>query len=197
MVIRTPRTTRPVVLWVCRGDQARSPLAAHLLRSYAAQHQLCPEPVVVSSGLFADPGRPLLPGVTRVLAARGQETPDHLSRRFQLKEARRAALVITFERELVRNIVEQDVALAARTFTLRELHRLTSSPLWDDAWNGGPELATRLHRLRPRVAAGDDDTPDPAGANARSARRVLASVVEKTIALAPVLLGAQAERSVP
>ena len=187
----------PDLLVVCRANRARSPVAAHLLRTYAREHKLRPLPVVASSGLFADANQPLLPGVERVLAARGHEAPDHLSRRFRIEEARAATLVITFEREFVRSIVTQEAALGGRTFTLRELRRLVTSPLWDAAWNGGPELAARLHRLRPRVAAGDDDTPDPAGARGRAARRVLASVVQDTIALAPVLLGDQAVRSVP
>lgn len=193
------RSTGPDLLVVCRANRGRSPVAAHLLRTYATDHKLSPPLVVASSGLFAVADQPLLPEVERALAARGHEAPDHLSRRFQLTEARAAALVITFERELVRKIAVQEVALAARTFTLRELRRLVTSPLWDDAWNGGPDLAARLNKLRPRVTAGEDDTPDPGGVRGRAARRLLASVVEDTIALAPVLLGSgdQAGRSVP
>ena len=185
------------VLVVCRFNQARSPLTAHLLRIWADDHQLRPPPVVASSGVYAEPAQTLLPEVARVLAARGYDAPDHEPRRFQLPEAQSSTLVITFERALLHDIIRKDPALADRTFTLREIQRIVLSPLWDESSDGANELASRLHRLRPRVPAGDDDTPDPTHGRGRHARRILTSVLEDSLALAPVVLGGQSGRSGP
>lgn len=180
----------PDVLLVCRANRARSPLVAQILTEWAAE-RAGGSPYISSCGLHATPGASLLPVAGRVLAAHGWEIPVHRARRFELAEARTARIVITFERELLKGIVRRDPALLPRCFTLREVGRLAGSPLWEDTWNGTRDVAIRLHRLRPRVAAGDDDSPDPVGARRRAARLALEGVLTDTLEVAPVLLPAR------
>lgn len=188
---------RPCLLLVCTANRARSPLAARVLESRAAEFGVRTRPQILSSGLLASAGQPLLPDAERTLRAHGLEVGAHTSRPFQLAEARAAFLVITFERQLLRLVVEQDPALLGRTYTLREVLRLTRSRLWNEAWNGAPDLARQLNRLRPRVAAGDDDIRDPAGVGSRASRHLLERVVADTTEAAPVLLGRGHSRGGP
>lgn len=179
----------PELLVVCRGGRARSPVASAVLKSWIASHGIAPDPGIVSSGLSAYAGQPLFPDAAKAMKGLGVDAGQHSSHPFDLAQARVAALVITFERKLMRRIVAQDPGLLSRCYTLRELIRLAGSPLWNESWNGTPDLADRLHRLRPRVEAGDDDSPDPAGLRPRFRRRHLQQLITDATAAAPVILG--------
>ncbi len=179
----------PDLLLVCRANRARSPVAAELLRQYALEHGIEPPPVLVSSGIHALRGQVLLTAMQAALKRRKRPPLEHRSRPFSLSDANAARLVITFEREFTRSVVSQNPALVPRTFTLREIVRLTSSDRWNTAWNGSADLGMRLHAIRPLVEPGDDDTPDPIGGGRRLARRVLDGLVADVARAAPVLLG--------
>lgn len=185
----TDQHAAPDLLLVCHANRARSPLAAHLLRAWADEHGVRPRPRIASSGLYAEPGQPLLPDAREFLReTRAVDDSTHQSRVLEVAEARSAGLVVTFERALLRSIIARDPALATRTFTLREVVRLTSSPLWESG-HDARDLAAHLVWLRPRVAPGDDDSPDPAGASRRTAHRLLESLAADVATAAPVLLG--------
>jgi protein-tyrosine-phosphatase len=189
--VRRPvrRPVRPDLVLVCRANRARSPVAAALFRQYADDQHLDPKPVITSSGLYALRGQSLLSSMQAALTRKKRDELDHRSKPFSLHDADTASLVITFERELTRAVVSQNPALVPRTFTLREIVRLTKSSRWNPAWNGAPDVAARLHVLRPLVEPGDDDTPDPATGGRRIARRVLDSLVDDVALVAPVVLG--------
>ncbi len=177
------------VMLVCRANRARSPVTAMVLRNYANQHRIRPEPRIDSSGLYAEEGQALLPEIVPALKRQGFQAFEHTARRFHAGEALDTDLVITFERQLLRTIIERDPDLMPISFTMREVLRLSRSPLWDPAWNGRPGLAARLHRLRPRVPPGQDDTPDPVGVPARVRRRLVEDVIADAESLAAVVLG--------
>lgn len=183
------RAVTPDVLLVCRANRARSPIARALLAHYAVEHELVPMPVITSSGLYAQKGQPLLTSMGDAVRRKGYEVSEHRSRVFSLRDASAARIVITFEQELTRNILAQGPTLVRHTFTLREIVRLSASPDWDAAWNGLPDVAARLHALRPLVEPGDDDTPDPVGGRRRVARSVFDGLERDVEIVAPVVLG--------
>ena len=185
--VKRPET--PDLVLVCRANRARSPIAADLLRQYALEQHIRPLPVLVSSGIHALRGQTLLTTMQAALKRQKRPYLEHRSKPFSLSDADAARLVITFEREFTRNVVSQNPALVPRTFTLREIVRLTSSDRWNTAWNGSADLGMRLHAIRPLVEPGDDDTPDPIGGGRRLARRVLDGLVADVALAAPVLLG--------
>lgn len=191
------RTEPPDLLLVCHANRARSPMAAHLLRAWAEEHRVRPRPHITSSGVFAETGRPLLPEVHEFLLEHGVDDSTHESRPFDLDEARSAGMVVTFDRALLRAIAERAPALISRTFTLREVIRLTSSSRWEESRHDARDLPARLQWLRPRVAPGDDDTPDPVRFPHRAVRRLLEALVVDVQAAAPVLLGARQTLATP
>jgi protein-tyrosine-phosphatase len=188
-VVSSDPPARLFVLLVCRANRGRSPLAARLLAAFAEEHRLQPAPRIQSSGLYARAGEPLLPVVAHSLRRMGYDTL-HTSRPFRLPEAQRATLVVTFERDLLEGIVRRDPRLLDKTYTMQEIMRLTSGPLWDPEWNGRADIAARLQQMRPRTAAGDDETPDPASGGRRASRRAVELVIGSTRRVAPTLLGA-------
>jgi len=194
---RGARTVAPHLVVVCHANRARSPVVAELFRRYAADHQIRPRPRIDSSGLYAEPGQPVLESIQRLLRSRKLEIPPHSSRPFRVDDVGSARFVITFEQEHRRTIVAQRPDLVPRTFTLREIVRLSQSPHWKQEWNGGPDVAARLHAIRPLVEASDDDTPDPATARRRAAGKVLDSLVEDVARVAPVLLGPTGQPAEP
>ena len=183
------------VLVVCRANRARSPLAAALLRRYAETHDGVAPPHVLSSGVDARDGEPLLPSVGNAAGRHGVSLEEHLSRRFRVEDVASADLVITFERALRQAIVAQRPSSVPRTFTLRELVRLVRSRHWRPEWNGTPDVAVRLHALRPLVEPGEDDSRDPVGANRRTTRQLVDELVRDVEGVAPALLGPRARET--
>jgi protein-tyrosine-phosphatase len=183
------RAGTPDLVLVCRANRARSPIAVDLFRQYAEEQGFAPPPVITSSGLYALRGQPLLSSMQSALKRRNRDELDHRSKPFSLRDANAARLVITFEREFTRGVASQNPALVPRTFTLREIVRLTKSGRWDPAWNGSRDVAARLHAIRPLVEPGDDDTPDPVSGKRWVARRVLDSLIRDVALVAPVVFG--------
>jgi protein-tyrosine-phosphatase len=190
-VVKRPvkRPVIPDLLLVCRANRARSPIAVELLRQNDAEQRITPPPTITRSGVNALRGQALLSSMQDALKRKHRPEIDHRSRPFSLRDANGARLVITFERELVRTIVNQNPALVPRTFTLGEIVRLSSSPRWEREWNGSADIGARLHALRPLVEPGDDDTPDPVSGRRRVSRKVLDMLVRDIGVVAPVLLG--------
>lgn len=184
-----PRHDGPDLLVVCRANRARSPVVAELLRRYADAHDVRPRPTISSGGLEAVPGLGLLPSMKRALASRNLSVPGHTSRPFRIEEAEAARLVITFSHADKKKVVARRPALVPRTYTLRELVRLVRSPHWRPDWSGLPDVAVRLHGLRPLVEPGDDDTPDPAELSRWRVRRLLDDMTQDVVAVAPAVLG--------
>lgn len=177
------------VLVVCRANRARSPVVAEVLRQYAAEHHLT-SVQVCSSGLDARDGEPLLPSMRRALGRRTRLDLDgHESRAFRVDEVSAADLVITFEGTLRRAILARRPSAVPRTFTLKELVRLSTSGHWRPEWNGTPDVAARLHRIRPLVEPGDDESRDPVEAGRRATRHLLDDLVRDAQRVAPTVLG--------
>ena len=180
---------RRQLLVVCRANRARSPVAAQVIRLLAEQKPGTRAPRVLSSGVYAVPGEPLLPCAADVLQEVGAGTAGHSARRFRVQEAVDADIVLTFETSLVTRMLAVEPALTGKVFTLREALRLSGNDQWQPEWNGNSDLALHLHRMRPRTPAGDDETPDPATRRRRVQRRLMLQMVADVRGLAPVLLG--------
>lgn len=151
----------PVEL-VCRANRARSPFVAAFWAQRLLQAGLTVD--LRSSGIYADPGHPVFPAMSRALETLHEDVPITTSRRFDdeaLDDI--GGLIVTFERRLQAAILERRPELVSRCFTLREIIRLSAHPGWDAGVAGTPDLVPALHRRRPIVPAGNDDTPDPAG----------------------------------
>lgn len=187
----TPAEVLTDVLVVCEADRARSPVLAQLLRREAERRGLAGHVTIVDAGLRARPGEPLLPSVDRAVRKLGLGLEEHRATALDLAAIGNPGLVLTMTEDQRRALVRRRPTLIERTFTVREAVRLLRSSAWDPRWEGSAEVAARLHRLRPLVAAAHDreDVPDPAIGGRRLARSVVAELQQDATRLARALWG--------
>jgi protein-tyrosine phosphatase len=154
------------VLMVCRANVARSPLAQALLAE-----ELRATPIeVVSAGVQARPGDPPARGSVELAARRGLDLSAHRSQPVTEPLLETAGLVLTMSERQRDACAGRAAGLGPRTFTLRELDRLTQGVRESDgpadaesrvAW-----LARAAHLARPAAlpAREPEDISDPIGA---------------------------------
>ena len=180
------------ILIVCEADRARSPVLAQLLRVEAERRGLGDRVRVDDAGLRATPGEPLLPSVERAVRQLGLGgLEQHRARLLVLRPEDDLDLVLTMTEQQRRELVRAESRLIHRTFTVREAVRLVSSSWWDPRWNGTPQPAVRLHRLRPlvRAARRPEDVADPAAGGRRLAVAVVDELVWCSVQIAVALWG--------
>lgn len=188
----------PEIHVICRANRGRSPVAAHLLRAQA--HRRGISVPILDSGLYVAAGHRPVARLVPLVAPLGIDLAAHRPTATTLDRPERIGLVVTFETSLKYAVVGLAPTLNGRVFTLRELVRLSSSPAWRGVpTDGGADLATlvsALHRMRPLVDPGDDDTPDPAGLRSRRAtRRFLRQLAADTERVSDLLWAASPSAS--
>ncbi len=174
-----PDPTEPLrVLVVCTGNICRSPaverlLAAGLGAAYQGRDRaggLAPAIEVGSAGTGAMVGRPMTDEMAALVAGQGVDPAGFAARQLVPELVRGADLVLGLTRRHRSAVVELVPAAVRRTFTLRELARLTRDV--DPAALPGANATTadRLRALVPMAAARrgltvhrptDDDVVDP------------------------------------
>lgn len=169
------------MLAVCTGNICRSPAVERLLAAGLGAPYLGslaelgdgepPELVVASAGVGAVVGSGMAPMMANLVRASGADADGFTARQLTAAILRDADLVLALTRRHRSAIVELFPGAVRRTFTLRELARLTvqvDPALLPSA--PGATTADRLRALVPlaaaqrghvRAAHGDDDVVDP------------------------------------
>lgn len=165
------------VLTVCTGNICRSPMAERLLRVGLVERfgDDAAQVEVTSAGTGALAGSAMAPHAAHQLRGLGGDAEGFEARAIQAGLVARADLVLAMTREHRGLVVRLHPAATRRTFTLRELARLTSMVGPDDLPDSfpGDGPAERLRALLPAAAAkrgfapvlapADDDVVDPYG----------------------------------
>jgi protein-tyrosine phosphatase len=186
------------LLFVCTGNECRSPMAEGLVRAWARE-ALGDEPEtagvdISSAGLAATPGRPMAADSASAVSRYGVHADDFRSRLFVPRMAEEADLVLTMTREQRRRVLSATPRGLRRTFTLREaadlLHRVDLSGRPGTAWDDrAAHLAVCLDAARAiDRAAVDDDIVDPIGQPASVHRAVAEAIATALRPLIDVLL---------
>ena len=178
------------VLVVCEANRARSPVLAQLLRQEVERRGLGGQVRVLDAGVRAVPGEPVLPTVARAVRSLELGLEDHRSTLLE-PDVADPGIVLTMTEDERRALVRRRPALLDRTFTVREAVRLLGSRRWDPRWEGTPQVAAQLHRLRPLVAGpqAPEDVPDPARGGRRLAGSVVTELQRSSTRLARALWG--------
>ncbi|MGK5172098.1 hypothetical protein [Geodermatophilus sp. CPCC 205761] len=185
------------LLFVCTGNECRSPVAESLARAWA-RDALGADPGsadvhVSSAGLSATAGRPMDAHSATVLASYGVRPGDFRARAFTPELADAADLVLTMTRAQRREVLGSTPRGLRRTFTLREAADLLlradlagMSRLPPDA--RVHDLCRRLDAARAGRGASDaDDIADPVGRAASVHRDVVDAIATALRPLADVL----------
>lgn len=156
------RTGQESVLFVCKANLARSPLAAVLL---TAQFRAAgrPDIVVTSAGVRADHGTDRLDEVLQLATECGLDLQSHQPRQLVPELMHDATLVLTMTESQRAAAAGLLPAAVSRTFTVIEFARLIAD--CSDPVTSLAEMARAAHRARAytRPATGAEDVADPVG----------------------------------
>jgi protein-tyrosine phosphatase len=177
------------VLFVCTGNQCRSPMAAALFGALTAGRPGAPE--VESAGFVSEGIAPPAEAVAAV-AALGLDAEAglaaHRSRRLTPALLEPAELIVTMTRAQLLDVVVMQPDVWVRTFTLHELRRRsgpTGSRLPGEPVAG---WVARVNAGRTRAALvalpGYEDVADPIGGRRRDFDRTAAGLLVLTTDLA-------------
>jgi protein-tyrosine phosphatase len=160
------------VLFVCRANLCRSPMAETLARMAGVR--------CASAGTRARLGEPMYAGAATVLRELGATVDDFRSRPLTAELVQGADLVLTATREQRGVCVRLAPSALRRTFTIRQFGRLATALGRSD---GDVLEAVAKVQLQP-VPPHDDDIPDPIPATEAEIRACLRSIQD---ALRPAL----------
>ncbi len=174
------------ILFVCTGNQCRSPFAEAVLRARAS------EGISVSSAGLRDGGVAVDDRTIEHLRRRGLPTPTGLSTRLSPSLIATADLVVGMERHHLREVVLSHPPSLTRAFTLPELVRRggAAGPRRPDQ-----DLDTWLDAIGRRVRPGDllgrdggeDDVADPIGSDPAAYDAVMEQIERDVESLAALL----------
>ncbi|HEX2028680.1 MAG TPA: hypothetical protein VHF25_11870 [Nitriliruptorales bacterium] len=192
------------LLVVCTGNIARSPFAASLLEHEARRRLGDDGPVRVhSAGVHGLEGQSAVEEMRREAAGRGLDLERHRGTATTSRVVEGADLIITMTETQRRRVTELAPVARTRTFTLKELARLTER--CDEVPSDLPprerlrRLAEAAHRARPQLPppAGAEDIADPYGGTRDGYRRCAAEIEQLVRRVSPQLFGDGRERSRP
>jgi protein-tyrosine-phosphatase len=182
-------------MFVCTANQARSPLAAALLRrelaSISGRHLRVD---VDSAGIQAQPGARVLAPVLDVADGYGLDLTSHRAKTFDHSMLGSHQLVLTMtegQRSVLARLQPQQLT---RTFTLKEWVRINEALSFE--CDSLSQLVLATHRARAAVAAADEpeDIMDPAGLASHQHAVIAAEIATFTRYLAETLFTTAAPR---
>lgn len=172
------------IVFVCRANRCRSPLAERLTQLRAAERGLT---ITTSSmGFLAAGFRTPAVGV-RAAAEYGLNLSDHRSRQLDLDRLLRADLILTSARAEARDLVAVNPKLWPRVFTLKQFPSHVSAHPMIAGEDFASWIAASGDLRRRSVLLGDsveDDVADPMGRPLRIWRKTLQeldTIVERVL----------------
>lgn len=116
-----PRDRLKTILLVCTGNVCRSPMAAAIMSQRILERGLAGEIEVRSAGVWAGQGYGASEHATTVLAERGLDLRQHVSRQLTLVELARADIVLVMEEAQRRSIFHLAPEHLSKVFLLAEM----------------------------------------------------------------------------
>ena len=180
------------VLVICTGNICRSPMAEGFLRSVLERRFRIDAPTVDSAGTQGWEGSGAQQG--SIVAAREREVDigAHRARRLTVSMIERADLVVAMAGEHREAVARAVPDAAGRTFTLKELVRLTQALALADASASLVDRVAQADALRRGGFAGnprDEDVADPLGQGQDTYRAVAWELDELTHRLDAAMFG--------
>jgi low molecular weight protein-tyrosine phosphatase len=185
-----PTPERERITFVCRANQARSPLAAELLANYLAQDGLVPSKYVISSaGTDVSASSTAMPHMRSVAHELGVDLSSHVARALDPADVTDSVLLIAMTEAQRGAISRLQPRAVTKTFTLKELGRLSQADPALPSSLGLEAVTTALHRRRAWIPASLDveDIKDPVGLDLSSTEEV-ASEIDRLVKLVAALV---------
>ncbi|NPV08366.1 MAG: low molecular weight protein arginine phosphatase [Anaerolineae bacterium] len=109
------------VLFVCKGNTCRSPMAAALFRQMVRCHGHSDRLRVCSAGIWAVEGQPATAEAQKVMQERGLSLASHRAHNLTAADVRRAGVIVALERSVAEAIVIETPEAAGKVHTLGQL----------------------------------------------------------------------------
>ncbi|MDP9343569.1 MAG: protein-tyrosine-phosphatase [Actinomycetota bacterium] len=158
------------ILVVCTGNVCRSPMAEGFLLRLLGQRRLRAGIQVSSVGIAGLRGSGPMPESIAAAAERGADISQHVARRLDPRDVRKADLVLTMTGGHRDRVLDMVPEAAAQTFTLKELVRLLEAlPSPASPGPPGDRLRARVRQAADLRRTGfegnphDEDVADPMG----------------------------------
>jgi len=182
-----------VLLFLCTGNQCRSPLAAGLTRQ-----RLQGDDVIVRSAGLLRGGQAVPAEGLRIASGYGLDLSGHVSRRFDAELAADADLVLTMTNAQAREVVTSQPDVWPRVFTIKSFVRWLGSQQVPSeglsrAWLNSAGASRAPHELLGSSPAAEVE--DPMGRSLRTWRRVateLSDLVDRVVPALPAHHGVPA-----
>ncbi|TLP97045.1 hypothetical protein FEF26_08045 [Nesterenkonia salmonea] len=166
------------MIFVCRANRCRSPLAEHIARHRASQWGLA---VSTSSMGFLASGAPTPPAGVQAAAEQDIDLSRHLSQQLDPEQLRDADVILASGRAEARDLVAKMPELWPRVFTLKQFDaQLGADPISSEEGFSSWVLRSGESRSR-NVLLGSssrDDIADPVGRPPRIWRRTIRELDE-------------------
>ncbi len=180
-------TTRFRVLHVCTGNICRSPMAERIMRAELDRRfgAAAAEVEVAGAGTYGGhEGEPMHPPAARVLDELGYDPAGFAATWLREGAVTRADLVLTATADHRGQVLRLEPRALRRTFTLKELARLSAHVGPAEPPEGGPAgrlralvtLADAARATAPPPRRGADDVDDPYGSSVETYRRTAAEI---------------------
>jgi len=168
------------VVFVCRANHCRSPLAEFLLRAELSARDV--DWTVSSAGTRVRPGQPMHPSAARILARHNLDTSAWTSRVITRQIIDTADLLLTADEEQRGAIARLTPTALPRTFTILQyayLSAFVTRPGVLASESYGSQLLERVNEVRGAVQPmphSERDLADPMGQSPLKFRRCAATI---------------------
>jgi protein-tyrosine-phosphatase len=176
------------LLFVCTGNQCRSPMAEALMRARLAER---PSQIQVESAGIVAPGLPPPAAAVDVMRSLGVDISAHRSRIVDATMLERSDLIVVMTRQHLVELASMELGRWDRIFTISELVRRGEAvgPRGQDEPLANWIVRVQAGRRGPDLIALplEEDIPDPMGNPKKSYRRVAEQLRGLTGRLADLL----------
>jgi protein-tyrosine phosphatase len=145
----------PSILFVCTANRFRSPLAAAILRKTLEEMGIAASWRIASAGTWAEPGQPVMPGISEAAQRFGIDLSGHRSARVNSRLLSKYDLIVVMQGGHREALLSEDPKLQERVYLLSDVAERRSYDI-PDALGSEQEMLEVIAELDSLIRRGLD-----------------------------------------